>query len=141
MSSASPGRKAMPAESYLRTAAQLVQQRRIDDAIAHLRQGIRTLRAQGDLAGVSSLACTAAEHCTQRGDLHAAATLYEDAARAAPDDPYTQLAIGDTYAMMGDDARSTTHWNRFSEMASASMDPDLLELLAAHLARRQRLKR
>ena len=131
----------MSASSYLREATRLAQAQRVDQAIAHLRDGIRVAREQGDLAGIAALASHAAAHCTHLGQLEAAVALYEEAARCDPEDPYRQLAIGDIYAMLGDDARSAMHWNQFSEMASASMDPDLLELLAAHLARRQRLTR
>ena len=128
----------MAAAIYLREATRLAQAGQLEDAVAHLREGLRAARAQGDLAGVALIACCAGAHCTQLRQLDAAVALYEEAARADPGDPYTQLAIGDTYAMLRDDARAVEHWNRFSEMASASMDPDLLELLAAHLARRRR---
>jgi tetratricopeptide (TPR) repeat protein len=131
----------MSAASYLRAATRLAEARRTEEAIAHLREGIRVAREQGDLAGVASLAGQAAVHCTHLGQLAAAAALYEEAAQCDPEDPYKQLAIGDIHAMLGDEARAAIHWNLFSEMASASMDADLLELLAAHLARRQRLTR
>jgi tetratricopeptide (TPR) repeat protein len=131
----------MSAASYLRAATQLAEARRLDEAIAHLREGMRVAREQGDLAGLAALAAHAAVRCTQLGQLDAAAALYEEAARYDPGDPYKQLELGDIHAMLGDDARAAMHWNLFSEMASASMDADLLELLAAHLARRQRRTR
>jgi hypothetical protein len=70
------------------------------------------------------------------GRLRDTACYYEQLLQIAPENPYVRAALGDTYAELGEEALSTLHWDRFVEMAGASTDLGVQDMLAGHLARR-----
>jgi hypothetical protein len=60
---------------------------------------------------------------------------YQTATAAVHDDAYTEWALGDAHAALGEHDEAEAHWKRFSDLATASGDPELLDLLDKHRAK------
>jgi tetratricopeptide (TPR) repeat protein len=114
---------------------ELARQDRLDDALAEIEAGIAEANADGDNGAIAMIACAAGLVCANAGRHGEAAAYYEQAARAVPDDAYTEWALGDVYKALGDRKASRAHWARFEMFAEASGDADLIELLRLHRER------
>lgn len=109
---------------------------RVEEALELLNDALRSMTAGGQAADVGGLCRAAGVLSSHLGRPRDTVRYYEQLLQVAPEDPYLRWALGDTYAELGEAALSTLHWDRFVQMAGASADPALQEMLAAHRARR-----
>jgi tetratricopeptide (TPR) repeat protein len=125
----------MTSMDTLRDAMRLAQEHRVEEALELLDEGIRVATELGNVAHVASLASAAGTLSWHRRELRATVGYYGQAAQAAPNDPYTQFALTEGYAELGENELSRQHRERFVELAGASTDPDVQEFLSGYLAR------
>ena len=127
----------MNASEAVRTATQLAQENKIDDAIAVLGRCLKQAALNSDNHGLALVAKNAALLCDRVGHLDECAEHYLTALRLEPGNVYVLWALGDVYARAGREALCARYWTEFEQAAAQVDEPEVRELLERHKGRRQ----
>lgn len=123
-------------ENPLRTASELAQAGRTDEAIACLESALARTRSNKERpANASTLARTAGLLCGASGRLSQAALYYEEAIATADRDPLLLLALADVHWRSGQAESARSCLARAEAIAQSSADADALKMVANTRAR------
>lgn len=115
----------------LRTASELAQAGRTDEAIACLEAALaRTRSSKERPANTSTLARTAGLHCEVAGRFSQAALYYEEAAATANRDPLPLLALAGVRWRSGETDSARSCLATAESIARSSADADALQMVA-----------
>lgn len=117
---------------FVKESLALEEQQRFSEAIECIDEGLRLAHGRSEFR---CQAATLARHgtavCLHAGRLDKALDHCREAI-ACDETAYDHWEMGFLLTLLKNEELAAKHFERFAELANASGDPDLLELLAAH---------